>query len=291
MTEVRLPGHALCPGCGGAIAERIIYNTINETIGKDKVIHYGGGVCASGGMRNAELTSFGLHLSGQASGSTGISHALKVRNRTDIKVIEFGGDGGTCDIGFAKISGAAERNENMIHFTMDNEAYMNTGIQKSSQTPWGAWTTTTPIGRHDNYKKDMVMIMAYHFIPYVASASIAYPTDLKNKVKKALDMEGYRYIHVFAPCPTGWRHDSAKTVEIARLAVQSGMFNLVEVDNGNVKISVKPKERLPVAEYLGYQRRFRHLTEEQTKAIQKYSDNSWERLLSLDGTRIKPHTS
>ena len=283
-----LPGIVLCPGCGGAIAERMVFEVIDSTYGRENVILYGGGVCSSGGTRNLQVPKFGLHLSGTALGATGIVHGLKVTGRNDVKLIAMNGDGGACDIGFAKLSGAAERNEDFLQIVMDNEAYMNTGIQKSSQTPWGAWTTTTPIGKHIGVKKDMVMIMAYHFIPYVASATIAYPSDLKNKIKKALDIEGFRYIHVFAPCPTGWRFSSEKVVEVSRTAVQSGLFNLVEIEQGNVNISVKPKERLPVAEYLKNQGRFRHLTENEVKVIQDYSDTNWKQLLELDGRKITP---
>jgi len=279
--EVRLPGHGLCPGCGGAIAERIIFNTVGKN-----VILFGGGVCASGGTRLLQVPNYGLHLSGIGLGAVGITRALKVRGRTDIKVISMAGDGAASDIGLAKLSGAAERNENFIQFVMDNEAYMNTGIQRSSQTPWGAWTTTTPMGKKVGQKKNLPMIVALHGVPYVATASIAYPADFVAKIKKALDIEGYRYIHVFCPCPTGWRHDTSKSVEIARLAVLSGMFNLYEVEGGKVRITFKPKEHVPVGDYTKLQGRFGQLKPEDIAAMQSYVDVQWKNMLEIDGKYV-----
>jgi pyruvate/2-oxoacid:ferredoxin oxidoreductase beta subunit len=284
MNEVVLPGHVLCPGCGGAIAQRIVF----KAIGDRKVVLYGGGVCASGGSRNAQVPSFNLHFSGVASASTGIVHALKVRGRSDVKVIEFSGDGGAVDIGFGTLSATASRNENILFVVNDNEAYMNTGIQKSSATPWGAWTTTTPLGRSDGQKKDMIMIMAQHRIPYVASVSVGYPQDFERKIRKAIDIEGFRYVHVLEPCATGWRFPAERTVEIARLAVQTGIFNLVEIDNGKLKISVKPRERRPVNEYLELQGRFRQLSDTQKEFIQEVSDRNWQRLVDLEGAQVAP---
>jgi pyruvate/2-oxoacid:ferredoxin oxidoreductase beta subunit len=282
VQEVRLPGTALCPGCGGGTAERIIFNTI----GNKNIIFYGGGVCASGGTRLLTIPNYGLHLSGIGVGATGIVRALKARGRTDIKVVSMAGDGAASDIGFAKLSAEAERNENFVQFVMDNEAYMNTGIQRSSQTPWGAWTTTTPTGKKIGQKKNLPMIMALHGIPYIATASIAYPQDLIAKTKKAMSIEGFRYIHVFAPCPTGWRSDPGKTIEIARLAVQSGMFNIYEIENGQVKISIKPKERVPVGDYTKIQGRFSQLKPDDLVKMQNYIDEQWKNLLDLDGKRV-----
>ena len=282
-TPIRYPGSYLCPGCGAAIEERIIWETVAETVGRGNVILFGGGACASGGIRQLTVPTMGLHHSGSVSGATGILAALRAQGRTDLKVICMNGDGAIGDIGFHKVSAAANRNDDILLFCNDNEAFMNTGIQRSSQTPWGAWTTTTPKGSQVGWKKDLPKIMAAHGIPYVATASLAYPNDFKQKVKKAILMNGFRYIHVHCPCPTGWRFSSSKTVEVARLAVHTGMWNVYEVDQGQFKITVKPKERLPVAEYLRTQGRFRQLDEDQIKYIQTNVDKMWEDLIYMDG--------
>ena len=183
------------------------------------------------------------------------------------------GDGGTADIGFASLSGAAERNEDIIYFCFDNEAYMNTGIQRSSETPVNAWTMSTPSGKREN-QKDMPAIMAAHKIPYMATASISYPYDLTAKVAKARDMgKGFKYIHVHTPCPTGWRFPENKTVEVGRLAVETGMWKLYEIENGGQKrLTYKPQPRKAVTEYLKAQGRFGHLKAADHEVIQQNVD-------------------
>lgn len=279
--EMILPGHSLCPGCAGAIAERIIFNTLKDR----KIIFHGPGVCAGGGTSLLKAPSLVLFLTGAAMGPTGISRALKVQGRTDVKVVALAGDGGACDISFDKLSAAANRNEDFLQIVMDNEAYMNTGIQKSGQTPLGAWTTITPSGNKTK-TKDVPMIMAYHYVPYVATATAGYPQDLIRKVKKAIDIEGFRYIHVLCPCNTGWRFPPERSIEVSRLAVQSGVFPLFEVENGVFKLSVRQKERKPVSEYVRIQGRFRTMTEDQLKEHQLHADFVWQRHLELDGKRL-----
>ena len=204
--------------------------------------------------------------------------ALKKRGKVkdNFKFITFGGDGGTYDIGLQSLSGAMERGHDMVYVCYDNEAYMNTGIQRSGATPFGATTTTSPQGvasfGEDKPKKDMPMIMAAHGIPYVATASIAYPEDFVNKVKKAASIKGPAYIHLQQPCTTGWGFDASKTIEMGRLAVETGSWILYEIENGEFKITFTPEERKPVTEYLSKQKRFRHLQEEQISKIQKYVD-------------------
>jgi len=181
-------------------------------------------------------------------------------------IIALAGDGGTFDIGIQALSGMLERGHKVLYVCYDNEAYMNTGIQRSSATPLGAATTTSPAGKvipgKMTRKKPIAMIAAAHDIPYVATASIAYPADFKNKVKKALSVDGPSFIHVFAPCPTGWRFGTEQTVELARLAVETGVFVLYEITQENPLkpiITKKLKDRKPVEEYLKIQGRFRHL--------------------------------
>lgn len=273
----QLPGHRCCPGCAGPIATKFIL----AALGKD-VIFFGPGGCGHWTVKT--VPAFTLHFSGVAAGAAGIAYALEVKGKTNIKVVSFAGDGGTSDIGFAKLSASAERNDNIIHFCYDNEAYMNTGIQKSHLTPFGAWTTTTPMGK-PTHKKDVPMIMVQHRIPYVATVTVAYLGDFKSKVKKAAEIKGFKYIHSLNPCPTGWRFPPNMTVEMSRLAVETRIWPLYEVENGVLKIDIKPKPK-PVQEYLKHQGRFRHLTRKEIEEIQVYVDRNWERLLELEGKSL-----
>ncbi len=176
-----------------------------------------------------------------------------------------------------------ERKHNVTHICLDNEAYMNPGIQRCSSTPYGASTTTSPKGKYsigeDRPKKPIARIASAHDIPYAATACIGYINDLKKKVNKALEADGPAFLHVFAPCPTGWRHGSSDTIELAKLAVETGVFVLWEAEDGNIcdlNVTYKPKERKPVEEYLKKQRRFAHLTEEHIEKIQKEVDEKCE---------------
>jgi pyruvate/2-oxoacid:ferredoxin oxidoreductase beta subunit len=195
-------------------------------------------------------------------------------------VVAIAGDGGTFDIGIQAISAAAERNDDYIFICYDNEAYMNTGIQRSSATPWGAWTTTTPSADLKSQpKKDIVQIMAAHRVPYVATASIAYPDDFVRKIKKAQATRGFKFIYAFSPCPVGWRFSSERTIQLARLAVQTRVFPLYEVENGErYHLNVEP-EGIPVREYLKPQGRFSFLREGDMERIQENVDREWGRLM------------
>ncbi|UCD45505.1 MAG: pyruvate synthase subunit beta [Candidatus Bathyarchaeota archaeon] len=272
-------GSTCCPGCGGPLFWRMVLEVLGP-----KTIIYGGGPCAGCATRMIKLPTFGIHFSFVACGATGIAAALAAKGRDDITVISGGGDGATADIGFGKVSAAAERNENLLQICIDNEAYMNTGIQKSGLTPFGAWTTTTPLGK-EAQKKDIPMILAAHRIPYVATVSVAYPRDLRAKIEKAKKIKGFKYIHNVMPCPTGWRFDPAKSIEVIRLGVQTWTWPLYEVDDGVLKLSYKPEQK-PVDEYLKVQNRFRHLSEEQTMYIQRETDARRKMLLENDGGRI-----
>jgi len=211
-----------------------------------------------------------------ASVASGVARALKVRGREDVKVVAIAGDGGTADIGLQALSGALERNENMLYICYDNEAYENTGIQRSGSTPLYAWTTTTPVGKvwrgEDRPKKDLPAIVAAHGAPYVATASVAYPLDLIKKVKKAAAIHGPTYIHVHATCVPGWRIPEHKSIEVARMAVLTGAWILYEIENGKIQVTFKPPKRKPVAEYLRMQGRFRHMSDKEIAEIQKMVD-------------------
>jgi pyruvate ferredoxin oxidoreductase beta subunit len=272
-------GTTCCPGCGGPLLWRMIL----EALGPNTIV-YGDGPCAMCAIRNIKLPTFSIHFSFIADGSTGILAALRARGRRDITVISSGGDGATGDISLGKVSAAAERNENMIQICVDNEAYMNTGIQKSGLTPFGAWTTTTPTGKENN-KKEIPMIIAAHRVPYVATASISYPRDLKAKIEKAKGIEGFKYIHTVIPCPTGWRFDPAKSVEVTRLGVDTWAWPLFEIEKGTLKISAKPEQK-PITEYLSAQGRFRQMKPEHVEYLQKEIDSKRISLLESNGRRL-----
>jgi pyruvate/2-oxoacid:ferredoxin oxidoreductase beta subunit len=220
----------------------------------------------------------------EATGASisGLRAAMDVKGIKDVTVVGFAGDGGTADIGLQALSGAAERGEDAIYVMYDNEAYMNTGIQRSSATPEGAWTTTTPGGKKQLWKrevkKNMMEIMIAHRIPYAASVSVGFPEDFIRKLQQAKREKGLRFIHALSPCPPGWRYDPAKTIEIARLAVETHIFPLFEVRHGKYIITRKGKG-LPVEEYLRKQGRFSHLTADDIQKIQRNVDVAWELLL------------
>ncbi len=278
--ELLHPGHVACPGCGAAIAMRLAL----KALGDDLVVIIVASCWSiiAGPFPYSSLQVPTLHSAFETGGSaaSGVKAALRRRGRPDTTVMAWAGDGGTFDIGFQALSGAVERNEDFIYVCYDNEAYMNTGIQRSSATPLGAWTTTTPVASpKDTPKKDMVAIMAAHGIPYTATASIGYPEDLVRKLQKAASIRGSKFIHILSPCPSGWKSEPEETVKIARLAVQSRIFPLYEVERGErYTVTVRPPA-VPVIEYLRRQGRFNHLSVAQIEAIQANADRAWERLL------------
>ncbi|MDD5702766.1 MAG: thiamine pyrophosphate-dependent enzyme, partial [Dehalococcoidales bacterium] len=223
-----------------------------------------------------------------AAVASGIEAGLKamtrkgIRDASDTKVVAMAGDGGTSDIGLQALSGALERGHNFLYICFDNEAYMNTGIQRSSATPYGATTTTSPAGKKSigqfSWKKNLPAIMAAHDIPYVATACPAYYRDLMNKVKKGLEVKGPAYIQILSPCPTGWRCPTDNAIEVGRLAVQTGMFPLYEVENGKYTINYAPSTLKLITEYTKTQGRFRHLSEADLAHIQTKVNQDWARL-------------
>ncbi len=282
--EIMTPGHLACQGCGGALAMRYALKALGR-----KTILTIPACCWSvidGPFPYSAVNVPLFHMAFEAAASTasGIRAAMEIKGKEDVNVVAWAGDGGTFDIGIQALSGAAERNDNIIYICYDNEAYMNTGIQRSSATPYGAWTTTTPVKHFKKEpKKNIVEIMAAHRIPYVATASIAYPEDFVRKLQKAKNIKGTKFFHIITPCPPGWKTPPDITIKLARLAVQTCMFPVYEIENGiKYKINIKPKEKLPVTEYLKLQGRFRHLKEEDIKAIQEMVDKNWELLLKKE---------
>jgi pyruvate ferredoxin oxidoreductase beta subunit len=223
-----------------------------------------------------------------AAVASGIESALKVLMRKGripskkIVTIAMAGDGGTADIGLQALSGALERGHNFTYICTDNEAYMNTGIQRSSATPFGASTTTSPAGKvkmgQITWKKNMPAIAAAHNIPYVATACPSYPIDLIQKVKKAANIEGPAYIHILSVCPTGWRSAPELSIKLGRLAVETGIFPLYEVENGKYHLSMDFPQLKPIKEYIKLQGRFRHLTDSMIEEIEKRVHKEYEEL-------------
>jgi pyruvate ferredoxin oxidoreductase beta subunit len=281
-----LRGNAACPGC--PIPKEL--DILLEELGEKTVLVVPASCTTvimgdTSGMPSTVPVVHSAFAAAPAIAS-GIVRQLRMRGDKDATVVVWAGDGGTADIGFASLSGAAERNEDILYVCYDNEAYMNTGIQRSSLTPHGAWTTTTPEGKRE-FKKPMPFIMAEHKIPYVATASIAYPFDYQAKVRKAKSIHGFRYIHLLSPCPPGWRFDSSLTVEIAKLAVETGIWPLFEIEYGEFRLTSVSKtlldksKRKPVEEYLKLQGRFSKLKPEDIKRIQNYVDEMWEEIAQM----------
>lgn len=277
--ELLASGHLACPGCGGALAMRLVL----KEMGPDTIVVLPA-CCWSIIAGPFPQSSLGVPLyhtafETGAAVASGVRAALDMRGVTDTTVMVWAGDGGTFDIGLQALSGAAERNENIIYFCYDNEAYMNTGIQRSSATPLGAWTSTTPAQQpQSTAKKDMLAIMAAHRIPYAATASVAYPVDLLEKVRKAKAVSGTRFIHILAPCPPGWKFSDERSIELARLAVRSRVFPLVEVANGtDWRFTLEP-EPATIETYVQPQGRFRHLTEQQIEVIKLSVEQRYEEL-------------
>jgi pyruvate ferredoxin oxidoreductase beta subunit len=280
--ELIASGHRACAGCACVLSLRHAL----KALGKNIIISQATG-CMEVTTTPYPETAWRvpwIHVAFEnaAAVASGVSRALKVLGKTHIKSVAIAGDGGTADIGIQALSGAVERWEDLLYICYDNEAYMNTGIQRSGATPFGAWTTTTPVGKarrgEDRPKKDIPAIMIAHGAPYVATASVAYPLDFVKKVKKAAAIRGPTYVHVHAPCVPGWRIDSSKSIEVARLAVLTGAWILYEHEGGKTTVTFKPAKRRPVAEYLKLQGRFRHLTEEEINEIQKMVDEQCRRL-------------
>jgi pyruvate/2-oxoacid:ferredoxin oxidoreductase beta subunit len=283
-SEQMYSGHVACPGCGAAIAMRLVMKVLGE-----KTVIVLPACCWSiiaGPYPQSTLKVPIIHSAFETGGAvaSGVRAALDVKGDTETTVVTWAGDGGTFDIGFQALSGAVERNEDFIYVCYDNEAYMNTGIQRSSSTPYGAWTTTTPGQEWKKMrKKNIVEALVAHRIPYAATANIAFPEDMIRKVQKAKEIKGARFLHIFASCPTGWRIPSEISVKIARMAVQTNIFPLYEVEGGvKYTINYTPKE-YPVREYFKLQGRFKHLTDSDLAQIQEMVNEDWELLLRKAG--------
>jgi pyruvate ferredoxin oxidoreductase beta subunit len=277
--EYFAPGHRSCQGCAEALAIRLVC----KALGRNIVIASATG-CMEIVSSPLPYTSwrvpwFHCAFENTAAVASGIEVGLKVLMRKGripqkkIVTVAMAGDGGTADIGLQALSGALERGHDFVYVCTDNEAYMNTGIQRSSSTPFGASTTTSPAGKTKmgqiTWKKNMAAIAAAHNIPYVATACPSYPLDLIQKVKKAADTKGAAYVHILSVCPTGWRSAPDLSIKLGRLAVETGTFPLYEVEQGKYRLNIDFPKLKPIKEYIKLQGRFRHLTEEMIEEIQK----------------------
>jgi len=280
--EYIYPGTRACAGCGMAL----IYRMALKALGPDTIITVPAScLTVLHGMQGFCSTKVSvLHTPFATTGASasGIVASLEEKDLADkICVVAFAGDGGTTDIGIQSLSGAAERGTNFIYACYDNEAYMNTGVQRSGSTPLGAFSTTTPGGKTQT-KKNMPKILEAHGIPYVATASASYPIDLFEKFQKARTITGTKYIHIHSPCPPGWGYDPKDTIKIGRLAVQSGFWPLYEVKHGKFELSLNSKKyldsskRVPIEEYLKAQGRFKKITATEIEKYNSYITDLWD---------------
>ncbi len=289
--EYLASGHRACQGCAEALSVRVIL----KAAGPDTIMAMATG-CMEIISSPLPTTSWNIpwiHVAFEnaAAVASGVQSGLEILMKKGrlpqkkINVIGMAGDGGTADIGLQALSGALERGHDMTFFCVDNEAYMNTGIQRSSSTPYGASTTTSPAGKHSSgqntSKKPMPQIAAAHRIPYVATANSAFPLDLFKKAKRAVETPGPAYVHVMSACPTGWRIPSDKAIEYGKMVTDTGIFPLYEIIDGEYHLSRDKKKRVPVEEYFKGHGRFRHLAPDQVADIQKQVDKDWEMLRSL----------
>ncbi|WP_084591147.1 pyruvate synthase subunit PorB [Desulfonatronovibrio magnus] len=287
------PGHRACQGC----AEILALGMVMKVAGPNTIVANATGcmeIVTSPFPQTAwKIPWIHVAFENTSAVASGIEAGIKAMSRKGRyskelpNIIAVGGDGATADIGIQALSGALERGHNFLYVCLDNEAYMNTGIQRSSSTPYGASTTTSPFGSHSigqtTWKKDMPAIAAAHNIPYVATANPGFHLDLMNKVKKALTINGPAYLHIYSACPTGWRSKPEKGIEVSKLAVQTKVFPLYEIINGKLTITKKINKPKPVVDYLKTQRRFAHLKEDDIKLIQEGVDEQYSKLLYLEG--------
>lgn len=274
------PGNRACSGCGLSIVYRIAL----KALGKNTLLVVPPScLTVMQGLypvATTKLPCVNVTFASTGAAATGVRAAMKALKKDKVNVVAWAGDGGTGDIGIQSLSGACERGEDIIYICYDNEAYMNTGIQRSGTTPQGVLTTTTPIHGKLQEKKDIPAIIAAHKIGYVATASAAYPLDLYEKVKKATTLPGPKYIHVHTPCPPGWNFDTRYTIKVGKLAVQAGLFDLYEIEDGEFHLTgvsqkLLGKERIPVQEYFDSQGRFKSLDNELIQTVQDQVDAKW----------------
>lgn len=284
--EFILPGNRTCPGCALSLAYR---HTLKALEGQCIVTVPASCATVMHGMypiTAVNVPCVNTPFASTGASATGLVAGLKALGKKGITVLAFAGDGGTHDIGIKSLSGAAEREYDLIYICYDNEGYMNTGNQRSGSTPIGAVTGTTPVLGKQQSHKDLTAIMEAHGIPYVATCSASYPLDLYEKVRKAKTIEGTRFIHIHTPCPPGWGFPFGDTIKMGELAVETGLVILYEIENGVFRLSAaseslarKGQTLKPVREYFLSQGRFKTITEEQIDELQAWVNNRWKQCL------------
>jgi len=275
------PGNRACTGCGLSIAYRVGL----KALGPDTILVVPPScLTVLQGLfpvASTKLPCLNVTFASTAAAATGVREALKAQGRDHTRVVAWAGDGGTADIGIQALSGAAERGDDFLFICYDNEGYMNTGVQRSGTTPQGAITTNTPLRGKQQRKKDVPAIMTAHGIDYVATTSAAYPLDLYDKINKAIALQGTKYIHIHTPCPPGWGYEPRYSIKIGRLAVETGYYDLYEVEKGAFRLTgaseklLEKQQLVPVRDYLQSQARFRVLTEDQIAELQAQIDAKW----------------
>jgi pyruvate/2-oxoacid:ferredoxin oxidoreductase beta subunit len=285
IEEYMLPGQRACQGCGLSLAYRYVLKALRESTILTlpacclTVLH---GLYPT---TSVAIPALNCTFASTAASASGLVAGLNALNKTDITVVAIAGDGGTYDIGIQALSGAVERGTDFIFVCYDNEAYMNTGTQRSSATPVGAVTTTTPVMTKQQPKKDMLRIMEAHDLPYLATTSPAYPIDLYDKFVKAKRIKGPRYMQIAVPCPPGWGYAPKDTVRMGRLAVETGIVVLFEIENGKFRFTGRSKtmaekgQRTPVVHYVERQSRFKKMNMEQLGQLQRWVDMRWNEYL------------
>lgn len=285
MSELFTGGSPLCAGCMSSLGLKLAL----EALGKKTIV-----INASGCMTLLTIHPCSpmrvpfIHVAIENSGAvaTGIYSAYRQKDE-HVNILVYAGDGATYDIGLQSLSGACDRGDDFIYVCYNNQAFGNTGVQQSGATPFGATTTTTPCGNENKVgnlfqRKSMERIMAAHGIPYVATACVSFPDDYQEKLRKASHIVGPKFIDLLCPCPTGWGFNPSEGIEIGKLAVQTGMWPLYEIERGKLRVTCKPSKLRPVKDYFSKQKRFGHLNERQTEMIQKFVDEKWKELAKGD---------
>ncbi len=282
--EYMLAGNRMCSGCGLSL----IYRIALKALGPDTIITVPAScLTVLHGMQGFtsvnKISVLNTPFETVAASASGIASALEMMGKgNEVTVVAFAGDGGTTDIGIQGLSGAAERRTNFIYACYDNEAYMNTGVQRSGSTPYGSHTTTTPINGKREHKKNMPRILEAHDIPYVATSCASYPLDIYAKFKRAKEIKGTKYLHILSPCPPGWGYSTQDTIKIGKLSVETGFWPLYEIERGKFVLShpsnkhLDPSKRKPIEDYLSVQKRFSRLSNEEMEEFKEYVKNLWD---------------
>lgn len=284
--EYLLPGTSSCMGCGAALSLRLAMRILGKRTILIIPANCSSIIQGSYPKTTLRVPALNVAFASSAAVASGVLAALKVRNIEEVNVVVWAGDGGTADIGLAALSSAAHRQDSMLYICYDNEGYMNTGVQESGATPYGALTANSPAGKK-LFKKDMPLIMKAHNIPYIATANISYAQDFVQKLQKALTYTGFKYIHLYSPCPPGSRTPADETIHIGRLAVETGVWALFEIENGRFHLTgpsaslISKEKRKPIEDFLKIQERYKLMTDEDIRVFKDWIDDLWKKYAEL----------